>query len=211
MDVEQIAPHLWHWTAPHPDWTPDGFKNGEGWQKDVSSYALVAGDSLVLFDPLTPEDEEPAFWETLDRDVEGHGPPAILLTVFWHARSSQEIADRYDGASIWAHEPAAEWINERVRSTNTFKPGDDLPGGVAAYPMHLQEEVAFWIPGHKAVVLGDAVLGYEGRADLCPPSWLREQETMDEVRAAARRILDLAPQRLLLTHGGPRDAAELEV
>lgn len=209
--MEQIAPHLWHWTAPHPGWSPDDFKNGQGWEQVVSSYALVDGDALVLFDPMVPEGQEHTFWEALDADVEGHGPPAVLLTVFWHARNAQQILDRYDGASVWAYEPAAEWINERVRSTNTFKAGDDLPGGVEAYPMHHQEEVAFWIPGHRAVVLGDAVLGYDGRADLCPPSWLREQETMDGVRAAARRILDLAPERLLLTHGGPRDAAELEV
>ncbi len=211
MDLKQIGPHLWHWTAPHPGWTPDGFKNGQGWRKDVSSYALVAGDSFVLFDPLTPEGEEPTFWEALDRDVEGHGPPAILLTVFWHTRSSQEIADRYDGASIWAHEPAADTVGERVAYTNTFKPGDELPGGVQAFPMHHSEEAAFWLPGPKAVVLGDSVLGYDGRAELCPPSWLAEHESMDEVRARAREILELGPERLLLTHGGPRDAAELEV
>lgn len=51
MDLKQIAPHLWHWTAPHPDWKPDDFKDGQGWQKEVSSYALVAADGHVLFDP----------------------------------------------------------------------------------------------------------------------------------------------------------------
>jgi glyoxylase-like metal-dependent hydrolase (beta-lactamase superfamily II) len=211
MDVEQIAPHLWHWTAPHPDWKPGSFENGQGWQKDVSSYALVAADSLVLFDPLTPEGEEPAFWEALDRDAAAHGPPAILLTVFWHVRSAQQIADRYDGATIWAHEPAAESVGERVAYTNTFKLGEELPGGVQALGMHACNEAAFWLPEHKAVVLGDSVLGYEGRAELCPPSWLGEHESMDEVQVRARRILELGPERLLLTHGGPRDAAELEV
>lgn len=96
--------------------------------------------------------------------------------------------------------------------TNTFTTGDELPGGVQAFPMHHIEEAAFWLPGHRAVAFGDSVLGYDdGRTELCPPSWLGEHESMDEVRARARRILDLEPERLLLTHGGPREAAELKV
>ena len=115
MYVQEIAPRLWHWTAPHPDWKPSDFKDGKGWQKEVSAYSLVGEGHFLLFDPLIPEGEEQRFWEALDRDVEGHGPPAIMLTVFWHARSSQVIADRYDGATIWAHAPAAAAVSEVVR------------------------------------------------------------------------------------------------
>lgn len=211
MDVEQIAPHLWHWSAPHPEWKPSSFKGGKGWQERVSSYALVAEDTLVLFDPLIPVGEEEEFWNALDRDVEAHGAPTILLTVFWHTRNTQEIADRYDGSSIWAHEPAARELGKRVRHTDTFTPGDDLPGGAQPLAMHACKEAAFWLPEHKAVVLGDSILGYEGRAELCPPSWLGKHESMDEVRARAQAMLELRPELLLLTHGGPRGAAELEV
>ena len=31
MDVQQIAPHLWHWTAPHPEWNPEYEERGQGW------------------------------------------------------------------------------------------------------------------------------------------------------------------------------------
>jgi glyoxylase-like metal-dependent hydrolase (beta-lactamase superfamily II) len=165
----------------------------------------------VLFDPLVPEDEPDRFWEALDGDVEHHGPPAILITIFWHTRSSQLIHDRYEGASVWAHEPAAEWIGERVRYTNTFNVGDKLPGGVEAIPMHRIEEVAYWLPGHKSVVLGDTVLGHDGRAALCPPEWVRKHETIEPAREAVRALMERSPERLLLTHGGPRDPAELEV
>jgi glyoxylase-like metal-dependent hydrolase (beta-lactamase superfamily II) len=210
VNVQEIAPGLWWWSAPHPEWTPDAFKDGQGWQQIVSSYALVADDAFVLFDPLIPEGEESAFWEALDRDVEHHGPPAILITIHWHVRSSQRILDRYDGATLWAHEPAAEWIGERIRYTNTFTLGDELPGDLEALPMHHYEEVAYWLPDHSATVVGDTILGYEGRARLCPASWLRAEESYDELRLSVQRLLDYPANRLLLTHGGPTDPNAFE-
>lgn len=209
--MQQIAPHLWHWTAPHPEWKPEDAEDGRGWEQVVSSYAVVEGDDLLLFDPLIPAGESETFWRALDRDVEGHGPPSILLTVFWHARSAQAIVDRYDGASVWVHDPATEWTEKRVAHTNTFVPGDRLPGGVEAVPMRRVEEVAYWLPRHDSVVFGDTVLGHGDRAGLCPETWVRPGDSMDEARAAVRGVLDRRPERLLLTHGGPYDAAALEV
>jgi hypothetical protein len=211
VEIRRLAPHLWWWTAPHPDWTPDAFKDGRGWLEQVSSYALVEHDALVLFDPLVPAGEEAAFWSALDDDVEHHGPPAILLTVFWHARSSQQILERYGGATVWAHEPAAADVAERTGVTKTFADGDALPGGVLAVAMHHMHEAAFWVAGHEALVIGDSVVGYDGRAELCPASWLRPGESVAEQRASVERALALGPKRLLLTHGGPREPAELEL
>jgi glyoxylase-like metal-dependent hydrolase (beta-lactamase superfamily II) len=211
VEIEQIAPQLWWWTAPHPGWTPDEFRGGRGWQRDVSCYALVAKDSLVLFDPLVPQDDEQRFWSALDGDVEHHGPPAILLTIFWHARSSQEILDRYDGATLWAHEPAAAFFRERARVTDTFRDSELLPGGVEAIALHHRDEAAFWLERHRALVLGDSVLGYDGRAELCPASWLAAGESTAELESSLRRALAREPDRLLLTHGGPRPRAELQL
>jgi hypothetical protein len=211
MNIEEIAPRLWWWTAPHPEWTEESFKDGQGWQQTVSSYALAADDALLPFDPQIPEGDDPAFWGALDDDVEHHGPPSILITIFFHVRSSQQILDRYEGSSLWAHEPAAEWIGERVRYTNTFTTGDKLPGGVEAHPMHHGEEVAYWLPSHKATVIGDTILGSGGVARLCPPSWLRKNESYDEVRRLVQRVLEFPANRLLLTHGGPTEPKALEV
>jgi len=212
MEIRQIAPHLWWWTAPHPDWGPPDFVDGEGWERDVSSYALVEDDSLVLFDPLVPAGEEAAFWSALDDDVAHHGPPAILITVFWHARSSAEILGRYEGATLWAHEPSAEEVGRRVPVTSSFRDGDVLPGRVEAIAMHHMDEAAFWLPGHEALVLGDSVLGYEDGVRHCPESWLRESESMATSRAAVERALDTKrPKWLLLTHGGPRERSALEL
>jgi glyoxylase-like metal-dependent hydrolase (beta-lactamase superfamily II) len=211
VNLQEIAPQLWWWTAPHPDWTPAAFKGGKGWKKDVSSYALVADSAFVLFDPLIPEGEERAFWQAVDRDVESHGPPAILITVYWHVRSAPEILDRYAGSTLWAHGPVREEMEELIRVTDVFEGGDGLPGGVEAVTMHHMDEAAFWIPGHKALVLGDSVVGYDKQAELSPRSWLRKRESVAEQRASVQRALELEPERLLLTHGGPTDPSALAV
>ncbi|MDQ3958155.1 MAG: MBL fold metallo-hydrolase [Actinomycetota bacterium] len=203
--MEEIAPNLWWWTAAHPDWSPEDLEDGKGWEQAVSSYALSTEDRLVLIDPLVDD------WEQLDQLVERHGSPAVLITIMWHVRSSPQILDRYDGASVWAHEPAAEWVGERTRLTNTFTVGDRLPGDVEAIHMRRIEEVAYWLPLHNAVVLGDTLLGHDGRAELCPPTWVRQSETIEPAREAVRELMGRKPDRLLLTHGGPTEPSALEV
>ena len=201
--MDEILPKLWWWTAAHPEWSPEDLEGGKGWEQTVSCYALAPDDGLVLIDPLVDE------WEMLDELVEQHGPPAVLITIMWHVRSSQQVLDRYAGASVWAHEPAAEWIGERTRYTNTFKVGDELPGSVEAIPMHRIEEVAYWLPDHNSVVLGDTILGHDGSAELCPAAWVRKSETIEAATEAVKQIMQRSPERLLLTHGGPTEPAAL--
>jgi len=206
VDVRQLRPHLWHWTAPHPDWTPEE-GGADGWEREVGSYAIVEGDELVLFDPLAPgddSDDAERFWRALDRDVEGHGAPHVLLTVFWHARSSQAIAERYPGTRVWAHEPAAEEIRKRTMVTDTYPAGDTLPGGVEPLETTRAGEVLFWVPRHGAVVAGDVLLGTpDGGVRRCPDSWLGGRTTPAEVDDELRTLLDRPVEALLLTHGEP--------
>lgn len=206
MDVQEIAPRLWWWTAPHPDWSPEDLEGGEGWEEIVSSYAAVSADRLLLFDPLVRE------WEALDGMVEEHGAPAVLITIFWHARSAEAILDRYAGASVWAYDAATEWIHERTRYTNSFAVGDELPGGVEPLPMHRAQEVAYWLPEHESVVVGDTILRHGDRATLFPPTWARRrQDIIDAATGAVRELMERRPSRLLLTHGGPTEPAALQV
>lgn len=202
--MEEIGPGLWWWSAAHPEWAPEDLEDGRGWKQVVSSYAL-AGDGLVLIDPLVER------WDAFDRLVEQHGAPAVLITILWHARSAPEILQRYDGASVWAHEPAAEWVSERTSVTNIFNIGDELPGGVEAVHMRRIEEVAFWLPSDNSVVVGDTILGHGEGAAMCPPTWVRKNETIEPAKEAVRQLLERGPDRLLLTHGGPTDPAKLKV
>ena len=210
MVIEQIRPHLWHWATPHPEWTPrNRGKNGLGWDELVSSYALVEDGAFVLIDPQVPTDEIDAaeLWKALDDDVAHHGPPAILITIYWHVRSAPEIAERYEGARIWAPESQAKAFAKRIGQTDTFTTGDELPGGVRAHDLAGFDEAVLELPAHNALVFGDAVL--DGPR-LCPPSWLPKGAAIEGLAAAVRPLLD-GNELLLLTHGGPTAAADLEV
>ena len=47
MDVAELAPGLWRWTAPHPEWTPaEG--GPEGWEENVAAYYCEAEGEWTL-------------------------------------------------------------------------------------------------------------------------------------------------------------------
>jgi hypothetical protein len=203
MEIEQIRPRLWRWTASHPDWTPEE-GGSDGWEPEVSSYALVEKDALVLIDPLVPSDDEERFWRALDGDVEHHGPPQILLTVFWHARSVQTILDRYEGARAYAPAAAATEARKRVATVELFELGATLPGGVETKGTVHRAEALLWIPAHHALAAGDILLGTpDGSVRVCPDSWLRPGVTAAQLREGLRPLLELPIELLLLAHGRP--------
>src|SRR5919197_1381409 len=83
--MRELKAGLWHWQAPHPDWTP-----GERWPQEVSSYAIDDGERLLLFDPLAVPDALLA----LARERE----PVIVLTAPWHERDAQALVERLEAA-----------------------------------------------------------------------------------------------------------------
>ena len=199
MDVEQIADGLWRWTTRHPEWTPDA-----DWERDVGCLYYEGPEAVVLIDPLVPAepDERERFLRALDRDLEAaRRPLAVVLTVFWHERSAQELVERYD-AEFWAHEPALDRLSASV--SNPFTLGDALPGEIQAFDADRRDEVLLWIPQHEALVAGDVLLG-DGRGGVrvCPDDWLPEGVSPDEFRAALRPLLELPVERLLVSHGDP--------
>ena len=171
MRVEQLRPYLWRWTAPHPDWRPEHAEGGQGWEREVGSTALVRGDAFVLIDPQAPADggDRERFWAAVDRDVQHHGPPHVVITVPWHARSTAEFAGRYEGATVWVHEPVTGEV-EGLRPTHTFTVEDGLPGGMRAFDTGWQHEVALWLSEHGALVTGDVILGGPDGLRLLPDS-----------------------------------------
>jgi glyoxylase-like metal-dependent hydrolase (beta-lactamase superfamily II) len=194
--MRELRPALWHWTARHPDWTPE--EGGpEGWDPEVSSYLYETRDELLLFDPLSPD------WGDLDARVERLGPPNVLLTIYWHARSTPQIVDRYSGTRVFAHENRLEEVRERVSVTDAIADGDTLPGGVEAMTTR-GGEALFWLHAHAAYLAGDVLLGREGGGvRVCPDSWLGDKVTPQGVRDELRRLLDRPVELILLTHGEP--------
>jgi hypothetical protein len=188
--MQELRPGLWTWSAPHPAWTPeDG--GPEGWEREVRSYALDAGDALVLFDPLV----EPAAVETLS----GGRPVVVVLTCPEHARSTRELVDSL-GATV--HAPAAGLSKLGLPAVG-YELGDDLPGDVepqvGAYP----DEATLWLRGQAALVIGDVFLAGERGFRVQPDSWLAEGLTPEGLREQLRPLVDLPVGLLLPTHGDP--------
>jgi hypothetical protein len=183
MEVEKIAPGLWRWTAPHPEWTP-----ASDWPRDVGCVYYEAADAVVLIDPLVPAREPGRFWEALDRDVErARRPVVVLRTVHWHQRSSDEVVARYAGARVW-----------------TAESDGGLPAGVEAYPVERADETLFWIPEHRALVSGDVLLGGdEGAVRVCPDSWLAKEFRGPAFRESLRFLLELPIELVIVSHGQP--------
>jgi glyoxylase-like metal-dependent hydrolase (beta-lactamase superfamily II) len=193
--VRELRPRLWYWTARHPEWTPEQ-GGDEGWEQDVGCYAYVSPDerTLVLIDPLVPGEGEEDFWRALDDDVEHHGAPHVLITIWAHARSAARILERYPTARVWAHAPARDEIAKSAPVTDAFSIGDPLPAGVEALPAVGGEpyEVAFRVPEHDAVVVGDALAAAPGAPVRV---WYGDE--------SLRALLDRPLELLLLTHGDP--------
>jgi glyoxylase-like metal-dependent hydrolase (beta-lactamase superfamily II) len=196
MEVRQLDPGLWRWTAYYGEW------------RDVVGAVYVeTDDAIALIDPLVPEeaDEGERFWRALDRDVERAATQVhVLVTVFWHARSAAEIVERY-GARLHAPRRARAAIERRTHAvTDVFRPGDALPGGIVALPSGRSTEVLFWLPAHRALVTGDVILGADaGGLRFCPPSWLPNGVGHAQLRGALLPVLDLPVERILVSHGEP--------
>jgi glyoxylase-like metal-dependent hydrolase (beta-lactamase superfamily II) len=129
--------------------------------------------------------------------VRGKERVTVLTTIGWHRRSRDAIAERY-GATT-----------SRARAS--------LPLGVEAIPIRGAGETMFWLPGHRALVPGDRILGGErGDLRLCPDSWLRylpSKITQAQLAELLRPLLDLPIELVLVSHGNPvlrRGRAALE-
>jgi len=179
----EIAPGLWRWTAPHPDWKPNAPAGSAGdWGRDVGSVLYETVGAAVFFDPLLPPDPDP-FWEWADERVAGR-PVAVLTTVRWHRRSRSALVERY-GASV-----------SRAKKS--------LPRGVESFVVRGAGETIFWLPERRALIPGDRIIGAPGgEVRLCPESWLPAGITQTELRSHLRPFLDLPIERILVSHGDP--------
>jgi glyoxylase-like metal-dependent hydrolase (beta-lactamase superfamily II) len=192
--VMQIAPGLWRWTGFHGEW-----------KEDVGSTYCETEDGVVLVDPLVPPEDTKRFWRALDRDVELVGGDVhVLVTVFWHTRSTKAMVERY-GARVWAPARGKQAVARRAGVvTDPFRPDDALPGGIRAFRTGRAAEVVYWIPDHRALVCGDALLGDgDGGLRLCPESWLPQGATHATLVDSLRSVLDLPVERVLVSHGDP--------
>ena len=196
----ELAPGLWRWTARHPEWHPGRFG------ATVASFALEAGDDLLLVDPLLPEGDGAAVLDVLDR-LAGDRAVHVLITIGYHVRSAERLVARYDAGLLGPPNCAS-----RLRDPSLLRelePGAAGPGGATAFAIGrpVRAERPLWLPSHAAVAFGDALV-------CTPEGELRmwAQQRLDERRLRFYRerfaptlapLAELAPERVLVTHGEP--------
>jgi hypothetical protein len=138
----------------------------------------------VLIDPLDPP-----------RDVQRAGH--VLITVYWHGRSTKDV----EAEHVWASTRSAQPLRNRgIDVSDVFRGGAELPGGIHAFQTARAAEVVYWLPEQRAVVVGDVLLGSPLR--LCPERWLGKQ-THADLRSALQPLLELPVERVLVSHGEP--------
>lgn len=202
----ELATGLWTWAAPHPEWRPEKEGDAKGFGNVVNSFALVAGDELLLVDPLLPDDEAPVLAQ-LDALAAGR-QASILITIGYHVRSAEQLASRY-GASLWGPQEVRSRLTQ-PETLQVHQVGEPGPGGAVAYeigrPPH--GERPLWLPSHQAVAFGDAVIVTPAGE---PRVWA-DGEDLDEQRLAFYRgpfaasfapLLEQPIERLLISHGEP--------
>jgi hypothetical protein len=193
--MNEILPGLWRWTGRHPEWHPGAFG------AEVASFAARVDGGTVLVDPLVFPDQ----LEALDGVVQG--TVTIVITVPYHVRSAEELADRYEG-SIHGHSLSAKRLRRSTRF-QAVEPGAELPGGVVVHPIGKprRSEMPAELRSHEALVFGDAVAETGGGSvrvwDSPLDSDNRKRWWHERYLPTLRPLLDLDFQHLLPTHGEP--------
>jgi hypothetical protein len=201
--MEEIAKGLWRWTARHPEWHPGAFGT------EVASFAADGGDgTLLLIDPLLPPDPSSVL-AVLDDQVEKR--VAILITIPYHVRSSEELSKRYrkDAETTIHGHPAC---TKRLGDTTAFRAieaGTPLPGGVTAHSIGKPRrfETPLHIPSHDALVFGDAVAETDGRLVMWSADKVDtrvERFYRDRFSPTLEPLLELPFDAVLVTHGRPQ-------
>jgi len=206
--MQQIAPHIFGWTAPHPEYRPRA--------EEVVSYALRAGETLALVDPLLPADpaRRREVLTALDALAGDAARVEILITIPYHTRSAEELLLRCAQtrpARLWGHANARRRLADPGLLTEVpwARPGEavTVAGGLAlAYTVGRprRSEHPYLFPGVRAVVFGDAVVGAQGGARFWNQSagtgaeWYRDVFAPTLAPLAARDV-----ERVLVTHGPP--------
>lgn len=215
--MRELRAGLWHWQAPHPDWTPS-----ERWPQVVSSYAIDDGVRMLLFDPLSVPDEL--------LDLAADREPVVVLTAPWHERDTQSLVERL-GAPVFV--PPPDTADDLVRKfgitpeqaaggspdiawllagdggeAHLYAAGDRLPIGIEAFPGREHNDLVLWVESVGAVIAGDTLVDF-GRG-LKINEWLREAVTREQVVEGLRPLLARPVELVLPAHGAPTDRAALE-
>lgn len=178
--MDEIAPGVVHWQAPHP-------KIGI----DVSSYWLP--ELRTLLDPIAVPDEV-------------DGVQHILLSCRHHVRDSLEVRQRFAAAVRAPRSGMHDYPEDTPIVPYDF--GETLAAGaVTAHEVDAisPDETAFHIPAVNALAVADGVIRYGGELMFVPDQYMDEPEqTKAGLKEAFGSLADeLDFDVLLVAHGTP--------
>jgi hypothetical protein len=88
VEVLDVAPGLWLWRQPHPDW-----EEGADWPAEVASFAVESGGVSILLDPLAPPPAAAEVWERIEAS-----PPSVVAVLKPDHLRDVELFVRWYGA-----------------------------------------------------------------------------------------------------------------
>jgi hypothetical protein len=188
IELRDVAPGLWLWRQPHPDWSEDA-----DWEPEVSSFAVQSRGVRVLLDPLAPHPSEREAWNRLG----AFAPDTAVVLKPDHVRDIDLFVRWY---GVKAYGPYLFWGGDAPRvALEPVRPGDELPGGLQAlYDGRGTMETPVYLPEQRALVFADAMTAPGGVLRAWATPWHEER-----VRPALRALLELPFERVLVSHGDP--------
>ena len=193
--ARSLADGLLRWTEPHPEWSAGDFG------AEVASFAVRAEDEGLLIDPLLSSDAS-----FLDELFAGADRVSVLVTIGYHARSSEELASRFD-SRIYGPVGVGKRLSRSDRFT-AISPGDELPCGARSFAIGKPRrgEQPLYLPSHRALVFGDAVVEHDGSLRVWCHDQVDEKVSRfyrERFNPTLRPLLELDVERVLVTHGEP--------
>jgi hypothetical protein len=188
VELRDVADGLWLWRQPHPDWS-----EGNDWEPEVASFAVVSGGVPILLDPLAPPPGARDVWERID----AFAPRAAIVLKPDHVRDVDLFVRWY---GVDAYGPFLFWAADVPRTElRPVRPGDELPGGLQAlHDGRGAMETPVYLPEQRALVFADAMTAPGGVLHVWHTPW-HEERTVPALRA----LLDLPFERVLVSHGEP--------
>jgi glyoxylase-like metal-dependent hydrolase (beta-lactamase superfamily II) len=187
-EIRDVAPGLWIWRLPHPDW-----KEGLGWEQAVTSTCVESGGEVALLDPLAPPEDATEIWERLD----ARPPTMVVVLKPDHVRDVDLFVRRYGSR---AYGPWLFWrTNVPETELEPVEPGTELPGGlVALYDGRGRMETPLWLPEQRTIVFADGLTAPGGELRVWKTTAFRERAL-----PALRALLELPFEHVIVSHGEP--------
>jgi hypothetical protein len=188
VELRDVAPGLWLWRQPHPDW-----QEGFDWEPHVSSWCVESGGEVIVLDPLAAPPSAGDVWQRL----EARSPTVAVVLKADHVRDVDLFVRWY---GVRALGPWLYWKGDVPKTElEPVEPGDELPGGLLALDDGRgRMETPVYLPEQKALVFADGMTAPGGTLRIWNTKRYEEQ-TLPAIRA----LLELPFEHVLVSHGEP--------